>query len=110
MNREMNSYSSGALLSYQQKQRKVSSGKRKKSRDSSKEKPKKSKDGRIYSSPGKMMSKNFVPHTSAHTFIYKNASDDPSNLKFTSTLVRPSEFAFKGLVQSPQPRPSSKKK
>ena len=57
-----------------------------------------------------MMSNNYVPQTSSHTFILKSATDDPSNLKFSNTLVRPSEFAFKGLAQSPQVRPSSKKK
>lgn len=110
MNREINSYSSGVLLSYQQKPRKVTSGKRKKSRETSKEKQKKSKDSRLYSSPGKMMSKNYISQPSTHTLVQKSASDDPTNLKFSSSLVKPSEFVFKGFMQSPHLRPSSKKK
>ena len=110
MNRDFNSYSASALLSYQPKPRKVTSGKRKKSRDSSKDKLRKSKDGRIHSSPGKMMPKNYVPQTSSNALLYKNSIDDPTNLKFTSGIIRPAESAFKNLAFSPHGRPESKKK
>ena len=109
MNKEFNSYSSGALLSFQPKPRKVASGKRKKSRDSSKEKQRKSKDSRLNSSPGKFLTNKYIPQSSTNTLIYKNSVDDPKNLKFTSSNMRPTESAFKNLVYSPQGKLDKKK-
>lgn len=110
MNRDFNSYSASGLLSYQPKPRKVSSGKRKKSRDSSKDRLRKSKDGRLHSSPGKMMLNEYASQTSSNPLLYKNSVDDPTNLKFTTGIIRPGELAFKGCTFSPHRRPDSKKK
>lgn len=106
MNYGINSLSSGNLLYNKSKTRKVNSAKRKKSRESSREKAK----GKLYNSPGKIMHGNYVPQTASQTFLLKGASQDPTNLKYSSVRMKPAESAFKNLVFSPQGRPASKKK
>ena len=105
MNRGINSFSSGSLLYNKSKPRKGSATKRKKSRESSKEKSK----SKLYTSPGKIMVGNYIPQTSTTTLL-QNSSTDPTNLKYSSARPAPVESAFSNLVYSPNGRPSSKKK
>jgi hypothetical protein len=105
MNKGINSFSSGSLLYNKSKPRKGSGTKRKKSRESSKEKTK----SKLYNSPGKIMVGNYAPQTSSTTFL-QNSSTDPTNLKYSSARPVAPESAFKNLVYSPNARPSSKKK
>jgi hypothetical protein len=76
------------------KPRKITSAKRKKSRESTREKKKDS-----YNSPPKA--------TSSHTFLQKSKNDELTNLRYAA--VRPKhESAFEALVYSPNGRPISK--
>lgn len=105
MNRVTGSYSASSLLYNKSKPRKISSAKRKKSRESSKDK----KKDKGYNSPGKIMVGNYIPHPSSQTFLLKNNDEEPINLRYAA--VRPKhESAFKSLVYSPNGRPSSKTK
>jgi hypothetical protein len=98
MNRGVASYSAST------KPRKITSAKRKKSRESTREKKKDH-----YNSPGKIMVSKYTPSTSSHTFLHKNTNDELTNLRYAA--VRPkNESAFKSLVYSPSGRPISKVK
>lgn len=105
MNRGLGSYSAADLLYQKNKPRKVSSGKRKKSRESSREK----NPNKLYTSPGKIMVGSYVPQTSSQNFLL-TSSGEPTNLKYSGVRPVHPESAFKNLVLSPGSRPSSKKK
>lgn len=106
MNRGLGSYSASSLLYNKPKSRKTSSAKRKKTREGSKEKRRNKK----YNSPGKIMGSNYIPQPSTQTFVFKNPSTDPINLRYGAVRPSHAESAFKNLVYSPGTRQSSKTK
>lgn len=106
MKKGFGSYSASSLLKGTSKTRRVTSGKRKKSRESSKEKTK----NKMYTSPGKIMVGNYVPQTASQNFLLKNTGEEPTNLRYAAVRPKHSESAFNNLVYSPATRPSSKPK
>lgn len=53
---------------------------------------------------------NYVPSNSTQNFVFKNPSNDPTNLRYAAVKPSHAESAFKNLMYSPSGRPASKTK